>query len=111
LFRRDGAGVVRKPHARQKGAALIRARSGVSFRIHGLRRTVRDNLTNLGVLEDVAEAVIGHVEPSLVRRYSPPDPNRYLAEKRQALERWGNRLQEISGGINKTEKVVSIRRP
>jgi integrase len=93
----------------QRMAQSIRDESGVVFRLHDIRRTVRDNLTRLGVLEHVAEAVIGHVEPSLVRRYSPPDPNKYLVEKRQALERWSRRLGEIVAGATKADRVVSIR--
>jgi len=44
--------------------------SGVDFRLHGLRRTVRTLMSRLGVAEDVAELAIGHVRKGLVGLYN-----------------------------------------
>jgi integrase len=35
-------------------------RSGVTFRLHDVRRTVRTRRAEMGVPESVAEAVLGH---------------------------------------------------
>lgn len=57
--------------------------------VHDLRRTVRTGLGRLGVLPHVAEAVLNHLPAKLIRTY---DRNTYVAEKRDALERWAGHL-------------------
>ncbi|MGB8564302.1 MAG: site-specific integrase, partial [Pseudolabrys sp.] len=57
--------------------------------LHDLRRTVRTGLGQLGVAPHVAEAVLNHFPPKLIRTY---DRNTYTAEKRDALELWANHL-------------------
>ena len=57
--------------------------------LHDLRRTVRTGLGQLGVAPHVAEAVLNHLPPKLIRTY---DRNTYTAEKRDALELWANHL-------------------
>ncbi len=59
---------------------------------HDIRRTVRSNLTRLGIRREVAEAVLAHVRPGVEGVYDRHD---YLAEKRHALEQWARRLEEL----------------
>jgi integrase len=59
---------------------------------HDIRRTVRSNLGKLGVNLVVAELVLSHRQRGIVGRY---DRHEYLDEKRDALERWSKRLNEI----------------
>jgi len=59
---------------------------------HDLRRTVRTNLTPIGVAEPVAEAMMCHVKKGLIRTY---DLYKYEKEKRDALMRWETRLMSI----------------
>jgi integrase len=60
--------------------------SGVSgWRIHDIRRTVRSKLSELGVPREVARKVLNHEDGKVDRIYNRHD---YLAEKREALERW-----------------------
>ena len=61
-------------------------------RFHDLRRTARTNLASLGVSPFIAELVIGHQQKGVHKVY---DVHRYQAEKREALERWANRLRDI----------------
>jgi integrase len=58
--------------------------------LHDLRRTVRTGLGKLGVLPHVAEAVLNHLPPKLIRTY---DRNAYEAEKRAALDQWAAHLK------------------
>ncbi len=44
--------------------------SGVKFRLHDLRRTVRTLMSRCGVAEDVAELAIGHVRRGLIGTYN-----------------------------------------
>ena len=58
--------------------------------IHDLRRTVRTGLGELGIAPHIAEAVINHMPPKLVRTY---DRNKYESEKRDALDKWATHLK------------------
>src|SRR5215469_9952092 len=60
------------------------------WRLHDLRRTVRTGLGKLGVQPHVAEAVLNHLPPKLIRTY---DRNTYEAEKRDALDKWASHLK------------------
>src|SRR5262249_17306224 len=61
-----------------------------SWRLHDLRRTVRTGLGKLGVQPHVAEAVLNHLPPKLIRTY---DRNTYAAEKKAALDQWATHLK------------------
>ncbi|BCH01803.1 integrase [Mesorhizobium sp. 131-2-5] len=61
---------------------------------HDIRRTVRTRLSELDVMDEVAEAVIGHVPTALVRTYNQSDR---LKVKRDALMRWEGALKGIVG--------------
>jgi integrase len=58
--------------------------------LHDLRRTVRTGLGKLGVAPHVAEAVLNHLPPRLIRTH---DRNTYTAEKGAALDLWATHLQ------------------
>lgn len=61
---------------------------------HDLRRTVRTRLSELDVLDEVAEAVIGHMPTKLNRIYNHSDRVRV---KLEALTRWQGALRTILG--------------
>jgi len=60
--------------------------------LHDLRRTVRTGLGKLGVQPHIAEAVLNHLPPKLIRTY---DRNTYEAEKRDALDKWATHLKTV----------------
>jgi integrase len=67
--------------------------SGIpDWRFHDLRRTMRTNLSTLGVSVFVSELVIGHRQKGVHAVY---DVHRYEHEKRQALELWAAKLRSI----------------
>jgi len=77
-------------------AELDEACGVADWTLHDIRRTVRTGLGNLKdkdgkalVLPHVAEAVLNHLPPKLVRTY---DTNSYDSEKRAALEQWASHL-------------------
>lgn len=72
--------------------------------LHDLRRTGRAGLGLLGVAPHVAEAVLNHLPPKLMRVY---DKNRYEKEKREALDLWAAHLMRLVAG--KASNVVPIR--
>ncbi|CAO3445662.1 hypothetical protein [Azospirillum argentinense] len=60
--------------------------------LHDLRRTLRTGMSELKVGSDIAERVIGHVIGGVRGVY---DRFAYLDEKRDALERWATRVNNI----------------
>jgi integrase len=62
------------------------------WRFHDLRRTARTNLASLGVSPFIAELILGHQQKGVHAVY---DVHTYQTEKREALERWANRLRDI----------------
>lgn len=72
--------------------------------LHDLRRTGRTALGLLGVAPHIAEAILNHLPPRLVRTY---DTNTYLAEKRQALDLWADHLLALVAG--EASNVVPLR--
>ena len=67
--------------------------SGVTgWTIHDIRRTVRSKMAELGVPREVARKVLNHEDGKVDRIYNRHE---YLAEKREALERWEERLMTL----------------
>jgi integrase len=60
--------------------------------LHDLRRTVRTGLGQIGIQPHIAEAVLNHIPPKLIRTY---DRNKYESEKRAALDQWATHLKTI----------------
>lgn len=67
--------------------------SGVTgWTIHDIRRTVRSKLAELGIPREVARKVLNHEDGKVDRIYNRHE---YLAEKREALERWERMLLDL----------------
>ena len=60
--------------------------------VHDLRRTVRTGLGELGIQPHIAEAVLNHIPPKLIRTY---DRKKYESEKRAALDQWATHLKSV----------------
>lgn len=60
---------------------------------HDLRRTIRTILAAMGCPNEVAEAVIGHVQPGIVGVYNR---HTYDKERREWLTRLSQRLEELA---------------
>jgi integrase len=78
-----------------QGAILkVRRLSKVrDLRLHDLRRTVADRMqSELGVRNEVVNAVLGHKPPRLTRTYMPNWP---LKEMRAAVQAWSSEVERI----------------
>jgi integrase len=87
---------------------LMRAELGdlPPFVVHDLRRTVRTQLSALpGVSVDIAELCIGHSVGGLRAVY---DRHSYLSERRDALERWAQRLRSIVEPATASDNVITL---
>ena len=63
------------------------------WRVHDLRRTARTGMARLGVPEIVGERVLNHLPQGLGKIYNVHE---YLDEKRDALARWAQEVQNIT---------------
>jgi integrase len=62
------------------------------FTPHDLRRTAASHMTGLGISRLVVAKILNHAESGITAVY---DRHGYDAEKRQALDAWGRKLQSI----------------
>jgi len=76
-----------------------------AFTPHDLRRTLRTKLAELGISDIVAERVLGHKLQGMMAVYNR---HAYDVEKRQALMKLEERLQEILGFEEPDRKVISL---
>ncbi|MFH1572712.1 MAG: tyrosine-type recombinase/integrase, partial [Acidobacteriota bacterium] len=76
----------------QKLAQRVRKSSGVDFRPHDFRRTAASMMAGMGTPRLVIGKILNHVEPGVTRVY---DRHSYDAEKKHALDAWGQRLAHI----------------
>ena len=70
-------------------ARLVARQAGVSYRSHDLRRTAASHMTSMGISRLVVGKILNHAEPGVTKVY---DRHSYDAEKRQALEAWGEKV-------------------
>ncbi|MGH8627111.1 MAG: tyrosine-type recombinase/integrase [Gammaproteobacteria bacterium] len=65
------------------------------FTPHDLRRTAASHMTSMGIPRLVVSKILNHAETGVTAVY---DRHSYDAEKRQALDTWGQKLEGIVGG-------------
>ena len=75
------------------------------FRPHDLRRTGASRLTGLGVSRLVVSKILNHVESGITAVY---DRHSYDAEKRHALDLWGNYVKHVAAGKPAPSNVVEL---
>ena len=86
--------------------ALLSARETIGVENvtpHDLRRTASTGMASLGVPKFIREKVLNHTQGRLDKVY---DQHAYDDEKRDALERWADRLTVI---LSKDRKVVALK--
>jgi integrase len=86
-----------------------RMQLATSWTAHDLRRTVATGLQRLGVRLEVTEAVLNHTSGSragIVAVYQRYD---WADEKRAALQRWADHVEELVGGV-KEPKIIQFGR-
>lgn len=76
----------------QKAAEKLAKAAGIEFVPHDLRRTAASQMTSTGVPRLVVSKILNHVESGVTAIY---DRHSYDGEKREALAKWGERLEEI----------------
>ena len=64
-------------------------------------------MTSSGRSRLTVAKILNHAEPEVTAVY---DQHSYDQEKRQALQAWGSRLEEVVTGTHRPTKVVPLRR-
>lgn len=64
------------------------------FTPHDLRRTAATHMTAMGISRLIVSKILNYTDSSITAIY---DRHSYDAEKREALDRWGNELSRIIG--------------
>lgn len=91
----------------QSALRRLRVRTGGrgDFTLHDMRRTCRTWMSREGVVFETAERVLGHVPRGMERVYDQHDR---LAERRAALERWGQYLMALEDDAEAVSNVVAL---
>lgn len=87
----------------------IREKCGFYFRNHDLRRTVATHLSKLGVNRTVIGKVLNHKEQDR-NQTAIYDSHDFEEEKREAIDKWSQKLREIIEQTN-TEKLNQMLQP
>ena len=87
----------RRPISGFSKAKTTVASSVEDWRCHDLRRTCATGMARLGVLGEIISRILNHATPSGVTN-AHYNHYEYMAEKRDALDRWGKRVLEIIEG-------------
>jgi integrase len=86
----------KKPQAHivavRKGCLRLCEETGCHFTPHDLRRTAASHMTSMGISRLVVSKILNHVEQGITAVY---DRHSYDGEKREALLRWGGRVEEL----------------
>lgn len=77
----------------------------VKFTPHDLRRTAATFMAEMGVMDEVIDAVLNHAKQGVIKVYNQ---YRYDKEKQQALESWERKIRSITTG--EKGKVIPITR-
>ncbi|MCH7498754.1 MAG: tyrosine-type recombinase/integrase [Nitrospinae bacterium] len=75
------------------------------FTPHDLRRTATTGMTAVGISQAIAGKVLNHAEVGVTATVY--DKYNYFPEKKDALNRWGRKLESIITGVK--GKVIKIR--
>lgn len=90
-------------------AAMVKDKTAREpFSLRDLRRTCETMLASMGISKDVRAQLLSHGLGGVQNVHY--DKHDYADEKRNALEAWGNRLEEITSGKHQAKNVVVMKR-
>lgn len=75
------------------------------FTPHDLRRTAATHMTEMGISRLVVSKILNHIDSSITAIY---DRHSYDTEKRNALERWGEKLKQIINPEQCIDNIINL---
>jgi integrase len=89
-----------------QGKRLLDQLSDVTnWRLHDLRRTCVSGMARLGVAPHVADKILNHQSGTISGVAAVYQRHDFLAERREALERWGAHCSELIGGVSPERRI------
>jgi len=83
--------------------------SGITdWRLHDIRRTVATGMATLGIAPHIADKVLNHQSGAISGVAAVYQRHDFLAERKSALEAWGNHVQGLIDGTDR-QNVINIR--
>jgi integrase len=82
----------------RRAAARLQERAGIEFQLRDIRRTVASGMTEIGIDPETVDRVLNHAIPSesrVTKVYQTSLMWAKLNEKRSALERWAEHLDQV----------------
>jgi integrase len=79
------------------------------WRLHDLRRTTASGLARLGINLAVIERILNHTSGSFAGVVGVYQRHSFAAEKRKALDVWGNFVFDLVSDKPAPKKVVKLR--
>jgi integrase len=79
--------------------------SVTSWRLHDLRRTCVSGMARLGVAPHVADKILNHQSGTISGVAAVYQRHDFLAERREALERWGTHVSELTGVMSSEHRT------
>lgn len=80
----------------KSGKPVTENKLGIAdFTPHDLRRTAATFMSQLGIMDEIIDAVLNHTKQGIIRTYNL---NRYDKEKQAALESWERKLNSLVTG-------------
>ena len=74
--------------------------SGITgWRLHDLRRTCVSGMAGLGVAPHVADKILNHQSGTISGVAAVYQRHQFLAERKEALEKWGAHVAQIVAGV------------
>ena len=95
-----------KSHARGKQALDQATGPLPQWQLHDLRRTARSLMSRIGIRSEVAENLLGHVQPGVVGVYNQ---YQYVEEKAKALRQLAGLIESILRNDDADKKVRMLR--
>jgi integrase len=81
------------------------------WRIHDLRRTVVSGMARLGIPPHVADKILNHQAGTISGVAAVYQRHDFLAERKEALDRWGRHVGEIARAAGVNSNGGSVGQP
>ena len=79
------------------------------WRLHDLRRTIVSGMARMGVPPHVADKILNHQSGTISGVAAVYQRHEFLAERRDALDRWGSHVGDIVGGAKTKTSIRGIK--
>lgn len=99
----------RQDEARERGESPDEVKPLADWRFHDFRRTATTVMAQIGIAPHVADKILNHKQGTIRGVAAVYNRFQYLEERKQALDAWADRLEQIVSGD--PTNVVPLRRP